>query len=371
MKLKTLKFRIKDSNTSKHLERYAHSVNMVWNYCNEVTGKQLAINGRFLSAYDLHKLLSGVSKELGISSDTVNKVASQYVKSRMQQKKNKLAWRSKKSLGWVPFNRDIGFIAAGKFRYYGKVFRYWQTVEGVKPIRCGSFNQDSRGRWYVNFIVEDKENLICKTGIIVGVDLGVKTIATYSDGSQFVGIKPTSRYEVRLAKARRAKKKRLVSSIHSKIKNVRRDALHKETYRVVKSYDKIYIGDVSSTKLAKTKLSKSVYDAGWGLYRSLLVYKAIRLGKEVVSVKENHSTVTCSNCLQRTGPSGLSGLSIREWQCSNCGHTHDRDVNAAINILRIGQDAPKGELMKELGHQSCQSQTSDGIHFPPHPNHNH
>ena len=118
-----------------------------------------------------------------------------------------------------------------------------------------------------------------------------------------------------------------------KIKNTRKDFLHKETTKLVRRYKTIYVGDVSSSKLAKTKMAKSTLDAGWGLFKSMLEYKAIALGVDFKVVNEKYSTVTCSSCFERSGPSGLSALGVREWTCSTCGTDHDRDVNAARNIL--------------------------------------
>lgn len=124
-----------------------------------------------------------------------------------------------------------------------------------------------------------------------------------------------------------------VTQIQNKIKNVRKDFLHKETTKLVKKYKVIYVGDVSSSKLAKTRMAKSVLDAGWGMFKSMLEYKAIALGVDFKVVKENYSSVTCSSCFERSGPSGLSALGVREWVCESCGVIHDRDVNAATNIL--------------------------------------
>jgi len=110
------------------------------------------------------------------------------------------------------------------------------------------------------------------------------------------------------------------------------------------------IGDVSSAKLTKTAFAKSTYDAAWYSVRHQLHYKAIRLAGVCVPGRETFSSVTCSACLQRTGPSGLSALGVREWCCDACGVVHNRDINAAQNILRTGRGTPtKGILALEGG----------------------
>ena len=100
----------------------------------------------------------------------------------------------------------------------------------------------------------------------------------------------------------------------------------------------VFVGDVSG-KFVQSGNGKSSADASFGIIRNLLKYKAIRHSGNYYEVNENSSTVTCSNCQKKTGPSGLSDLGVREWICSECHIHHDRDVNAAKNILRVGRDS--------------------------------
>jgi putative transposase len=103
---------------------------------------------------------------------------------------------------------------------------------------------------------------------------------------------------------------------------------------------RILIGDVSSVKLAKTRMAKSVLDAGWGMLKTQLQYKGEYAGRCVRIVDERNTTRACSSCGALTGPSGLDSLVVRTWVCSECGETHDRDVNAARNILSAGSCSP-------------------------------
>lgn len=339
MRLTTLKYRIKDSNTKRQLDKMSGTVNFVWNYCNDVNYDSWRKFRRTYSAFDLNKMTSGCAKDLGLHSQTIQAVCEEYDKSRKQHKKVKLSWRSKKrSLGWIPFKGSGVKINNDVITYNKNKFKIWlsRPIEGV--VRFGSFNQDSKGRWYINLVVEDSDVIRFKTGKEVGVDLGLKTIATLSDGTEINRESVTKKYEKKLAIAQRAKKKRQVSSIHAKIKNTRNDWNHKQTTNLIRDYDKIVVGNVSSSKLKKTRMAKSVSDATWSSLKAMLVYKAIRFGVEVIEVNESFSTMTCSECGDRTGPRGLSGLKVREWICSNCGKLHNRDVNAATNILLSVQD---------------------------------
>ena len=98
----------------------------------------------------------------------------------------------------------------------------------------------------------------------------------------------------------------------------------------------IFVGDVSSVKLVKTRMAKSTLDAGWALFKAMLDYKSRQAGIVFEEVNEAYSTQTCSGCGLLGGPKGLEGLGIRRWQGGECGVEHDRDINAARNIARRG-----------------------------------
>jgi len=158
-----------------------------------------------------------------------------------------------------------------------------------------------------------------------------------SEGEEFSRENITREYAEDLAKAQRHRKKKRVKAIHAKIKNSRQDWNHKKSFDLAKRYQTIFFGNASSGKLAKTRMAKGIYDAGWHQIKTFLSYKSLRRGGSMLEVNERNSTVTCSTCLQKTGPSGLSGLSVREWICSSCSASHGRDHNAAKNILRVGR----------------------------------
>ena len=338
MNITTLKYRIKDSTSAKYLNYMAFSVSYVWNYCNEVNQERWS---KFRKTYhwsELDKMTSGCGKELGLHSQTIQSVTREYYTRCKQFKKVKLNWRSRKrSLGWVPFKASGIRVEGDSIKYGGKLFKFWlsRPIEG--KIKTGLFSQDARGRWYVNLVVEECDRGKIKNGKQVGIDLGLKTVATLSDSKELNRENLTKKYENKLAVAQRANKKKVVKAIHAKIANKRKDWTHKRTTELVREYDKIYVGNVSSLKLSKTRMAKSVYDAGWSQFKTMLVYKAIALGVEVKEVNESFSTVTCSSCGERTGPKGLSRLGVREWICSSCGTSHHRDVNAAMNILHSAQ----------------------------------
>ena len=171
----------------------------------------------------------------------------------------------------------------------------------------------------------------------VGIDLGLKEAAVASDAQRIEG-RFYRKLEARLGIAQRAGKKCRVKAIHAKIKNQRKDMLHKFSAAMVKDYGAIFVGDVASAKLVKTKMAKSTLDAGWASLKTMLEYKSHQAGVVFEVVSESYTTQTCSCCwvIPASSPKGRAGLRIREWVCSECGTVQDRDVNAAKNILAAG-----------------------------------
>ncbi len=158
-----------------------------------------------------------------------------------------------------------------------------------------------------------------------------------SDGHRLIG-RNYRRLEQKLGIAQCANKKQLVKALHAKIKNRRKDELHKFSTMLTKEYGAIFVGNVSSSKLIKTKMAKFTLDAGWSSLKTILEYKSDCAGVVYEEVDEHLTTQTCSCCgnVPPSSPKGGTGLGIREWICSDCGSINDRDQNAAKNILARG-----------------------------------
>jgi transposase len=337
----TFRYRIKDATSRTPLLKMASAVNRVWNYAQEVSLLALRRDKRWLSAYDLHKLTAGTSKDLRLSVDTIQQVCTEYVTRRRQFKAARLKWRSRKrSLGWIPFKAAYIRLDGDTITYCGYRFRLWLSRPVAGTINTGSFSQDARGRWYINLHCEVQDCTEPSGQAEIGIDLGLSTQIACSDGVIYRRDNLTRTYEARLALAQRAGKRKQVKALHAKIANTRADWTHKVTTAITRRAKLIVVGDVSSSQLAQTPFAKATYDAAWGTARQQLHYKAIRLAGVCVPGRELFSSVTCSACLQRTGPSGLRQLGVREWTCSACGVSHERDINAAQNILRTGRGTP-------------------------------
>ena len=179
----------------------------------------------------------------------------------------------------------------------------------------------------------------------IGIDLGLKDLATCSDGVKLKAPKIYRQYEQKLGIAQRAKNKKRVKAIHAKIKYIRQNMLHQFSHKLVTKHAAIFVGNVNAKALAQTKLAKSVLDAGWSMFRIMLKYKCENAGVWFEEVNEAYTTQTCSCCGSRySSPKGRAGLGIREWQCMECGILHDRDINSALNILALGHERLGGGI---------------------------
>lgn len=343
--IKTLKLRIKDKH-AKLLNFQAREVNQVFNFVNDLSLKHTQRTGKFFSAYDINRYTTGCTKEgITLHSQTIQAINEEYCTRRKQFKKIKLKWRkssgARRSLGWIPFKAAAIKYKNGQVHYQGKPISLWDSYGLSKyELESGSFNEDTRGRWYINIVVKQEvESPVSDYTKDVGIDLGCKEAINCSDGQKLVG-RQYRKLEGKLAIAQRANNKQRAKAIAAKIKNRRKDELHKFSTALVEQYGAIYIGNVSSKAMAKTKMAKSSLDAGWGMFKTMLAYKCDNADIVYKIVNEAYTTQTCHECESTAGPKGQTGLNNRSWVCSCCGTHHDRDTNAALNIRQRGRSLP-------------------------------
>src|ERR1700683_1361387 len=175
----------------------------------------------------------------------------------------------------------------------------------------------------------------------VGIDLGLKDIAVTSDGDRLPAGRWTKLYAGKLASAQRRGHKRQAKRIHRKAARCRADALHKFSRKIVDRYQYIAVGDVSSLKLVKTRMAKSVLDSGWGLLKNFLEYKSQQAGRTFEVTSERNTTVTCFPCRALTGPRGINGLAVSHHgttgsRCrSTVDYAADRERSLAQSHIRM------------------------------------
>lgn len=245
---------------------------------------------------------------------------------------------------------EDGYVHIPKFKDGLKVKEH-RKVRGA--VRSMTVSITPTGKYYVSILTEEQFEPIAKTNQSVGLDMGLKSLVTTSEGETYDNNRYTKKYEQKLATAQKHlsrkqkysngwERQRLkVAKIHETLANSRRDWQHKVSADIVERYDTICIEDLGVKHMEekkkggkKNRLSKSISDAGWSSLVAMIVYKAEMNDKTVVKVDRYYpSSKTCSVCGWKN--ESLS-LADRSWTCPECGTKHDRDVNAAVNILSEG-----------------------------------
>ena len=179
--IKTFSSRIKDSNCGQHLAKHAEAVNIVWNFCNETQHAAVRWDKRWPTGFDLNQLTTGSSRLLGLHSQTIQGICQEYALRRRQAQRR---WRGQRSFGWIPFKASGIKLDGDIVAYQRRQYRLWlsRAVEGT--IKTGSFSQDARRRWYVNLQCEGGNPRATDSQEAIGVDLGLKTLATLSTGEK-------------------------------------------------------------------------------------------------------------------------------------------------------------------------------------------
>jgi putative transposase len=207
--------------------------------------------------------------------------------------------------------------------------------------------KDAANRYYASFVVAVDDEPLPSLDAEIGLDLGLTHFVVDSNGVKIESPRFFRRAERKLRKAQqdlarkekgsinRGKARVWVARAHARVRDTRRDWQHKLSTMIVRENQAIHMETLSIAGLARTNQAKSVQDAGWGQFQRMIEYKAARHGRVYHQIHRfEPSTQRCSTCQRVDGPKPLS---IREWDCPACGAHHDRDVNAALNILAAGQ----------------------------------
>jgi putative transposase len=338
--IRTLRLKVK-TEAYPWLDAAAIEVNRVWNFANATSYRAACpFTGpaKWLSAFDLDKLTAGAAQCFErIGSNTIQRVNAEFATRRKQFKKAKLRWRvgrgPKRSLGWIPFKAAQLKRKGKSLRFSGKAFRVFEQalLDGM-TWKCGCFAQDAVGDWWLCVSVERPVAVSQAAHAAVGLDLGLKDTVATSDGEKLEAGQFYRQIEQKVAQAQRRGHRRQAKRLHRRAARRRKDALHKFSRKIVDQYQTIIVGDVSSLKLAKTRMAKSVLDAGWGMLKAQLQYKGQQAGRCVQVVSERNTTRTCSGCgsLNGTGRPGharCKDLDVSWVRCDSrpgrqCGPQH-------------------------------------------------
>ncbi|MEX2980543.1 RNA-guided endonuclease InsQ/TnpB family protein [Streptomyces sp. C36] len=204
--------------------------------------------------------------------------------------------------------------------------------------------KDAAGRYFASFVVETEPTTLPRTEPVIGIDLGLGHFAVLSDGTKTDSPRFLRRAEKKLKRAQqnlsrktkgsnnRDKARVKVARAHAQVADARREFHHRLSTRIIRDNQAIAVEDLAVKGLARTRLAKSVHDAGWSAFVTMLEYKAARYGRTFIRIGRFEPTSqVCSACGVKDGPKPLH---VRVWTCGACGAVLDRDINAAVNVAR-------------------------------------
>lgn len=292
------------------------------------------------SEFDLYKLVIGHSERIGISDiaikGTIHQAYKAWARCFRKQSKNPRLKSVRNRLSSILFRNDCKLFAKflkvprlGKFRFHAFSLPTSKQARQVTLIKKAS-------GWYAVLLFEPATEKIKSIDKCVGIDTGFKHLAILSNGEKIDHPRELEKSLSQLAKNQRGLRKKKTARLHEKIKNKRKDRNHKISRNLVNRFGDIFITNDNLNGMSK-KFGKSVGSSGINQLRQFILYKSRLDGKKCVLVDSRKTTMSCSNCGSLTGPTGLKNLNVRNWVCAKCGIAHDRDINAAINVLNFGR----------------------------------
>src|SRR6266568_1526488 len=242
-------------------------------------------------------------------------------------------------------NARFKILPGGKLRLpkVGEVPVRWSRPLPGEPSSV-TVIKDSAGRYFASFVVETEPGALPEAGPVIGIDLGLVHFAVLSDGRKIASPRFLRRMEKKLRRAQRSlsrkqggsknqdKARVKVARAHARVADARRDFHHQLSTALIRDNQAVAVEDLAVNGLARTRMAKSVHDAGWSAFVHMLEYKARRYGREFRRIGRFEPTSqVCSACGAKDG---AKPLHIRTWHCPGCGAWLDRDVNAAVNVAR-------------------------------------
>ena len=308
--------------------------------------EQDAADGIYYSGMELQNLLAGHSKKMGIPSHTLQGMLAQ-AHTAWQRCFKKIGGKPKlkgnrRKLNSIPFPDPIRAPEGNHIRVPGiGMLRFHKQALPDGKIKCGRIVKRASGWHLCLFIDAERKPIKRKASGTIGIDPGFKDLIVTSDGEKAPHPKELQGSVKRLGQAQRGINRKLVARLHERIKNQRKDRNHKLSLRLVQE-NSLIVFSKDNIKGIASKFGKSVASSGHAELRNQIAYKSLAGGTRYVEVSSKNSTKTCSACGALSGPSGFSGLAVRQWTCG-CGATHDRDINAAVNTLLLGLERPSND----------------------------
>jgi putative transposase len=264
---------------------------------------------------------------------------------KFKSKKNsKKSYKTNFSNGNIEVSFENNKVKLPKLKWVkAKVHR-----EFIGQIKSATISQNPSGKYFISILIETEHVPLESTSCMIGIDLGIKDLLITSDGEKFDNIRTTKKYEDKLAKEQRKlshkvkgsknwnKQRIKIARIHEKIHNARIDNLHKISHKLISENQVIVSEDLAVSNMVENhNLAKAILDCGWHELTRQISYKSDWNNRQYVKIgRFTKSSQPCNVCGYIN--TETKDLSVREWTCPQCGTVHDRDINAAINILNEG-----------------------------------
>jgi putative transposase len=379
----TAKFRIYPTNEQEiALAKSFGCCRWFWNYSLNLCQETYKQTGKSLSRFAIQGLLPTLKKEYEWLTEAYSQCLqvvalnlSTAYKNFFDQRARLPKFKSKHGRQSISYPANVKF--EGNYLKLPKIGLVYcvrhREVEGT--IKTVTISKNPDGRYYASVLVDNGKEKPESTieGKAIGIDLGLTYFAITSKGSKYDNPKHLAKHQRNLKrkqqKLSRKKKgsnshqkaKRLVAKVHSKIARCREDFLHKLSRKIVNENQVIAVENLNVKGMVRShNLAKAISDCGWGMFCTMLKYKAEKVGKTYIEVDRFFpSSKTCNVCLNQVGSLPLD---VRTWKCEHCQTTHDRDINASINIkneaLRIlslgtSDTANGGDVRRKTGRISC------------------
>ena len=360
------KFRIyPNGKQRKEIQTHLWLSKNMWNDLLEYSKNKYRETGKFPTKMELQSMV----KDSGLYSQTAQAVSHRLYGALLS------FFRMKKDGKEKGFPRFKNMDRMKSLSYPQSGFKIMERKLNVTPfgeisirkhremkgtIRTLTLKRESSGKFYAIFTTKTEITPKENRGNQVGMDLGLINFATLSDETMIKNPKHLKKYGERLAKRqrklskkekgsiRRKKQKRRIAALYEKVKNARRDFLHKLSLHLVNSYSFVALEELSIQKMTMERFGKSINDAGWNEFMNMLCYKAEEAGCRVVFVDPDGTTKECSSC----GEVVDKELKERRHSCPSCGLSMDRDLNASINILKRATAGQAGSNARGVGQRA-------------------
>jgi putative transposase len=369
IQMKTYKFQLCPTKEQEvTLDNWLGATRFIYNLCLEYKTTAYKANGTSISKNDIQKELTIIRNETDwlktVHSQTIQDVTDRLFTAydnffrrvkkgetpgfpKFAKKELWSSFRFKQGVGLCENTNKVKLPKIGKVK-----FKKSQEVIGV--IKNTSIKKENKF-WYICLTCEKETKHMKPNKFAIGLDLGIKELLISSEGEVYNNPKTLYKWSKRLACAQKSLSRKVkgsnnrqeaklrVSKLHKKIANIRKDNLHKVTTKIINENQVIICEDLKVSNMLKNhKLARSIADASWTTLTNMLEYKSLWYGRTFMKVLPHHTSQDCNVCGYRNADLTLK---VREWTCPDCNTHHDRDVNAAINILNKGM-----KKLTEAGH---------------------